>query len=264
MLLRRGLVDYHIHSNNSVDGKSSLFEMCYKAIELGIGDIGFSEHVDFEPNDQGFGFFKYDKFTSEIENAQKKFANKLVIRKGVEVDYQHCFENVVKGWFKNKKFDYIIGSVHYLNHELIDQQLTMKKDIKELYNSYFNEVSWSIKSGFFDVIGHFDVIGKYIDNRDLKLDKIDYWDKVKRILREIVERRMYLEINSKGLNYANKSVTPNMKIIKRYIENDGKLVSIGSDAHSTEEMGIGIKEILNSLAPFNDRIELLFTKTNRL
>ena len=70
MHLLRRMVDYHIHSNHSCDGKSSIFEMCQKAIELGIEEIGFSEHVDFEPRDLGFGFFNYDEYTSEIGDVQ--------------------------------------------------------------------------------------------------------------------------------------------------------------------------------------------------
>jgi len=88
-------VDYHIHSNHSCDGKSSIFEMCQKAIGLGIEEIGFSEHVDFEPKDWGYGFFNYERYTSGIESAQDSSKNKLVIRKRVEIDCQHYFENEV-------------------------------------------------------------------------------------------------------------------------------------------------------------------------
>jgi len=75
-------VDYHVHSNHSCDGKSSIPEMCQKAVELGIEEIGFSEHVDFEPKDWGYGFFDYERYSSEIEAAQESFNNKIVIRKG--------------------------------------------------------------------------------------------------------------------------------------------------------------------------------------
>lgn len=50
-------VDYHVHSNFSCDGKSTLFEMSQRAIDLGIEEIGISEHMDFEPKDWGLGFF---------------------------------------------------------------------------------------------------------------------------------------------------------------------------------------------------------------
>ena len=64
-------VDYHVHSNHSCDGKATVFEMCKKAIEMEIVEIGFSDHMDFEPEDPGFGFFNYADYTSEIKSAQE-------------------------------------------------------------------------------------------------------------------------------------------------------------------------------------------------
>ena len=59
MFQRKQLVDHHIHSNHSSDGKSSITEMCQKAIQQGIAVIGFTEHVDFDPQDWGYGYFQY-------------------------------------------------------------------------------------------------------------------------------------------------------------------------------------------------------------
>ena len=69
--LRMRFVDYHVHSNHSCDGKSSIPEMCQKAVELRIEEIGFSEHMDFEPKDWGYGFFNYERYSSEIEAAEE-------------------------------------------------------------------------------------------------------------------------------------------------------------------------------------------------
>lgn len=258
MYLKRRLVDYHIHSSISCDGKSPLFEMCKKAVELGIEEIGFSEHVDFEPKDSGFGFFNYERYTLEIESAQAIFKNRLIIHKGVEIDYQHCFEDDIEECLKNQRLDFIIGSVHYLNHEIIGHRMVVEKDLREIYDAYFNEVVWSIKSGLFNVIGHFDLVSRYANNKKTRLNGPDYWEKVKNVLREIAERKVYLEINAKGLREAGNCIVPSREVIEKYVEDGGKRLSIGSDAHSTEEIGSGIHEILNSLAVFGNRIHLLF------
>jgi len=55
-----------------------------KAVDLKITEIGFSEHVDFDPQDRCFGFFNYGKYTSEIENARETFKDQLIVRKGIE------------------------------------------------------------------------------------------------------------------------------------------------------------------------------------
>jgi histidinol-phosphatase (PHP family) len=245
------LVDYHVHSNNSCDGKSTIFEMCRKAVDIKIAEIGFSEHMDFDPRNHCFGFFNYDKYTSEIENTRETFKGQLIVRKGIEIDYQHCFEDEIERWLKDKEFDFTIGSVHYLNHEFIDRPLIARKNLRELYNIYFDEVEHSVKSGLFDVIGHFDLIGRYIGNRRSELNSFKFWEKTKATLQRIVQSNLYLEINSKGLREECKDTMPGRKLIDEFIKNGGKLVSLGSDAHSTNEIGNGIKEIQNFLAKYH-------------
>ena len=246
-------VDYHVHSNFSCDGKSTLFEMSQRAIDLGIEEIGFSDHMDFEPKDWGFGFFNYERYTSEIHDVQEYFKDKLVIRKGVEIDYQRCFEDEVKEWLQDKKFDFIIGSVHYLNHEIIGHKLVKSNTLKTLYDVYFKEVYHSIESGLFNVLGHFDLVSRYIDNERTARKSFDYRRKVNSILGEIVKKTMYLEVNSKGLRETYKDTTPSKDIVKSFINNGGTLLSIGSDAHSTQELGRGIKEIMGFLENSNGK-----------
>jgi histidinol phosphatase-like PHP family hydrolase len=56
-----------------------------------------------------------------------------------------------------------------------------------------------------------------------------------------------------------RDTIPNRKIVEKFIENGGKLRSIGSDAHSTEEIGSGIKEILLFLTNYDgNKLKLLF------
>jgi len=244
------LVDYHVHSNYSCDGKSTIFGMCRKAVDLKIVEIGFSEHMDFNPQNSCFGFFNYGEYVSEIENARKTFKDQLIVRKGIEIDYQHCFENEIKKWLKDKEFDFTIGSVHYLKNDFISRPLVARKDLKEMYDVYFNEVERSIESGLFDVVGHFDLIGRYISNRRSELNSFNFWEKAKAILEKIVKSNLYLEINSKGLREECRDTMPGRKLIDEFIRNGGKLISLGSDAHSTNEIGNGIDEIQNFLAKY--------------
>ena len=52
---------------------------------------------------------------------------------------------------------------------------------------------------------------------------------------------------------------PSKEIVEEYLENGGKLISIGSDAHSTEELGNGIVKILDLLADYDEnQVRLLF------
>lgn len=254
-------MDYHVHSNHSCDGRSTIFEMCQKAIELGIVEIGFSDHMDFEPEDEGFGFFNYERYTSEIESAQKFFKDKLVIRKGVEVDYQFCFEGDIRRWLKNKQFDFVVGSVHYLEHGLITQELIKQKGLEKTYNAYFDEVIRSVKSNLFNVVGHLDVTRACVDSRVFESENIGYEEDMYATLEEIRKRRIYLEINSKSSLQRDKctNTLPSKEIVKEFVQDGGKLISLGSDAHSAKWVGSRIQEILSFLEGLNgNRFKLPF------
>jgi histidinol-phosphatase (PHP family) len=265
MPLIRKTVDYHVHSTFSCDGRSSIFELCQKAVELGIAEIGFSEHVDFDPTDWGYGFFNYDTYSSEIKRVQEFFEGKLVIHKGVEIDYQRCFEIKIKSWLRDKRFDFTIGSVHYLDHQIIGQQLVAKGDLSRKYDAYLDEVTKSVESGLFDIIGHFYLLRRYAESQRSELDDSYHKEKVKRILKRIMEERTYLEINSKGLREGHGEPIPTRKTVNEYIEDGGRLVSIGSDAHSVKELGNGVKEILDYLSQYDERhLEILFERSENI
>jgi histidinol-phosphatase (PHP family) len=261
LITKTGLVDYHIHSTFSCDGRSSINDYCKKAIELKFHEIGFSEHMDFDPSDEGFGFFNYDSYASAIKEARLLFKNELTIRKGVEVDYQKRFEDQIRDWLQGKSFDFIIGSVHYVKGEILSPHLLAKRNLKEIYKEYFDEVENSIESRLFNVVGHLDVVRKYAVNRLVHRGNLEYWKKLEAVLGEIRDSKMFLEINSK--RYALKArcveVLPNKKTIKRYLDCGGKRISIGSDAHSKEELGNGVKEAFDFLVRNSQtNIDLLF------
>ena len=257
------LVDYHVHSTFSCDGRSSINDFCKKAIELKFREIGFSEHVDFDPSDEGFGFFNYENYQSAIKEAQLLFKGKLVIRKGVEVDYQKRFEDQIRDWLPGKNFDFVMGSVHYIKGEIINQQLLAKKNLKEIYREYFDEIQGSIESRLFNVVGHLELVRKYTSNRAIQQRDIEYKEKLESILVEIRDKKMFLEINSKlsVLRRGFLEMMPSKETVRRYFSCGGKRVSIGSDAHSKEELGSGVKETFDFLAKSSKTdVNVLFYK----
>ena len=260
MSATRKTVDYHVHSTHSSDGRSTIPEMCVKAVELGIGEIGFAEHVDFDPRDRGFGFFNYDGYSSGIESARESFGKRLVIWKGVEIDYQRSFEDEIEDWLLGKRFDFVIGSVHYLDHKFIDRQLVASSDLRTLYDAYFAEATRSVESGLFDVVGHLDIISKIID-KGLGHGDSAYEEGVRMVLGKIMKKKMYLEMNSKlsVLKGPCADTMPSREVVEEYIRNGGRLISLGSDAHSTEELGCGVVETLDFLSRYDrNQIELPF------
>lgn len=235
--------DFHVHSTLSYDGQSSIYQMCQKAIDLGIEEIGFSEHMDFEPTDVGYGYFNYEHYTRQIQHAQSRYGDQLIIRKGIEIDYQSCFEDDIKQWLCGKYFDYVIGSVHYLNHCLIDHKLLSTTPIEDVYQSYFAEVHHSIDCHLFDVIGHLGLVQRYISPTQAGLHHKDYHNGLNSILHEIVGQKLYLELNLKGVRQVTAETIPWKNTITQFFNMGGRYLSIGSDAHSVHELSVEVKNL---------------------
>src|SRR5580658_561480 len=112
-------VDYQVHSLRSHDGKASIMEMCERAAAIGLDEIGFSEHKDFDPADPVVDYFDYDAYMQEILQARERWEGQLKIRAGVEIDYQIWFEDKIANYLDSHPFDFVLGSVHYVNRVML-------------------------------------------------------------------------------------------------------------------------------------------------
>jgi histidinol-phosphatase (PHP family) len=259
---KMNMVDYHIHSTHSYDGRSTIFELCQTAIEVGLAEIGVTDHMEFEPNDAGYGFFNYDQYTMDIEKVRDIFKDRLVIRKGIEIDYQHCFEAEIARWLQDKDFDFIIGSVHYLDHILINYPYVVKRNLKSLYTRYNQEVIYSINSALFDVIGHFDLVSKYVDENRVDHKQFNHAKAIQQSLKTIVETEHYFELNSKWARprRSSKIILSQQDLLWQYLKCGGTRISVGSDAHSTDELRQGLNTTLKSILPLKHlKIRYLFS-----
>jgi histidinol-phosphatase (PHP family) len=152
--------------------------------------------------------------------------------------------------------------VHYVKGEIINQQLLAKRNLKEIYKEYFDEVEKSVESRLFDVVGHLDIVRKYVANGVIQRENLER-KKLEAILEEIRDSKMFLEINSKPsvLRHGLLETLPSKETIRIYFDYGGKHISIGSDAHSVKELGSGIKETFEFLAQNSQiNIYLLFEK----
>jgi len=114
--MRKYLVDYHVHTDNSFDSREKMFAYCQRAVEIGLREIVFTEHFDLNPLDQGLGHFNYVKYSQEIEECRDAFGAKLKVKKGLELGEPHLYQIEHGEFLQNKGFDFLLGSFLYLNH----------------------------------------------------------------------------------------------------------------------------------------------------
>lgn len=256
-------VNYHIHTTFS-DGTATPQEYIEKAIEKGFSEIAFTDHLTIFPSDKNqetslstskhiLNLTKLEEYISSIKQLKVKYNNKILVRLGLEVDYLPESEKLIEEILRSYSYDFdlLIGSVHFVKGICIDcssQKLRVEEEIKKngfdkFYSTYMSLVRKAVETGMFNIVGHIDIVriwGYTPTNGAMEEIKV---------LTSIKKQNAAVEVSSRGLRQPIKSLYPSLRIMQgcRRLEIP---VTIGTDAHSLEEIDYGYNEILNYLKNF--------------
>ena len=90
--------DYHMHSIHSADGHDTVDAMCRAAIDRGLAEVGFTEHLDFDRDDPDYGFLDYEAYADAVAEARAAHQGRLTIRMGLEFDFRRAEHVVARGF----------------------------------------------------------------------------------------------------------------------------------------------------------------------
>jgi len=252
------LIDYHIHTRFS-DGKKDFSDYVDEAVKRKIDEIGFSDHVSFEKVDWLMNVTDLPNYMNKI--TQLKKASKISIKMGLEVDFVPYKMDKLMRMINNFNFDYLLGSVHFIGDWLIDDEKQMhkwkKKNVDEVYQQYFALVQNMAKSELFDIVGHLDLVKKF-DFRPKK----DITSLLLETVEIISKSKMCVEVNTSGLRKPCREIYPSEKLIKMCFDN-GLPITLGSDAHSPEEVGADFDKATDLLRKVGYVEIVRFTGRNR-
>ncbi|MCK4666573.1 histidinol-phosphatase HisJ family protein [Candidatus Dependentiae bacterium] len=243
------MIDCHLHSEFSIDSGGDLIDYCKRALNIGLTGIGFSEHIDFDPRDNGFGFYSDLIFGLNLNILKTIYMKQLSILKGVEITYQPQYMDKISSFLNETILDYVIGSIHFvddwnISSSALEETIRFRKiSQKASYQRYFIELRELVKSDFFEILGHFDIITRYGFLEYGNYNPIDYMEIIEEILKILINNGKILEINSSGLRNNPKTIYPHPEILKRYADLGGDTVVLSSDAHSPEFTGFEFKRL---------------------
>ena len=252
--------DSHVHSSFSFDGQGTLIEFCERAVEIGLQEICFLEHLDLYPPDPYCRYLDPDAYAAAIAEARAKLGDRLKIRMGIEVTYLPALEREIAEYVEGKGYDCVAGGVHLIfggeggiSEEMEALEVFAKHEAEEVYADYFEHVAAAVRSGLFDVICHLDLVQRYGVQYQKQFDFGRWYGQLCRILEGMIKREIALEINSSGLRQAPNSPYPPRAILKLYHELGGRLITLGSDAHQPGNLAQGLDqclELVQSLGRF--------------
>ncbi|PJI09355.1 MULTISPECIES: histidinol phosphate phosphatase [Clostridium] len=233
------IYDTHIHTLFSTDSKLNIEDAVNRAANDNIGMI-VTEHIDFNYPVKGEFVFNVDEYFKKYE----KYRNDKVML-GVEIGMTEEFKSHNKDLNDNYEFDYVLGSIHFVNNiDLYDKIMYKDTSKRDVFEDYFKAMINCLEChDYIDSLAHIDYISRYATYDDPEIHYSEYSDYIDEVFKSIIDKGIVLEINTRRLN--KKDICDNMlAIYKRYNELGGKFVTIGSDSHDKDSIGMNFNNAL--------------------
>ncbi len=259
--------DYHMHSSFSGDSSAPMEEMILNGIRLGLTQMCFTEHQDFDfPISEAFpeGFFEInpDAYLYDLLKFKNKYADQIKVCFGVELGLQPHLSRKNAAFAKAHEYDFIIASSHLCNgRDPGFPAFYEGKTQEEGYREYFESIYENLKTfSNFDVYGHLDYVVRYGPRKDEGYSSEQYRDIIDAILQKLIADGKGIEINTKGLSGGLRDVNPCTAIIRRYKELGGEIITVGSDAHAPGQIAAHFGRAADILSACGFRYYTTFEK----
>jgi histidinol-phosphatase (PHP family) len=245
------VLDYHVHSEFSVDCDTPMVESCRAAIAAGVTEIAFTDHLDHEPADPGFGYYRPEAYLDAVAAVREQFAGRLTVLAGVEVDFNERIAPQVERFLNRygDRYDFVIGSVHYTDSgELIFPRYFRGRELDDIFVPYLRQLKLAAETGWFDTLGHLDLPKRYAPAETHgTYDPMVYRSLLEPIFAALIERGTSFEINTSGMRQAPRTSMPGPAVVRWYAEAGGRLVTTGTDSHLADTIGAGLPATLAML-----------------
>lgn len=212
-----------------------------KAIDAGTEYFGFSEHAPMYFDEKyRMRFEDMPRYAKAVRSLAQRYRNQITVLLGLEVDF-------LPGYMDDRVLhadvDYLIGSVHFIdkwgfdNPEFIGEY--QNRDIDTIWQEYFDAIEAMAKSGYFDIVGHLDLIKvfNYLPRKDIRLI-------AKKALDAIKAADMVVELNMAGYRKPVQEAYPSRLLLEEIYARDIP-VTFGSDAHKPEQVSLFADELVN-------------------
>ena len=246
------LSDYHVHSDLSFDCNEPAVNQVKKAIELGMNQICFTEHVDIGWNyNNEQALVNMEEYNKTITKLRNEFSNQIEILQGMEVGLTYDNLEETKKFIESNNFDFVITSIHELdNNDPYYPDFWEGKNESQVIKLYFETMYDLIKRfPYANTLGHMDYIARYCPSKSYS--PMEYTDIVDNILNYLIDNDIALEINTSNLAKGNSEPNPHSYIIERYNQLGGKKVTVGSDSHKSDLLGFSFNEIEKTIKKYD-------------
>ena len=241
------LPDYHTHTAWCGHAVGSVADYVEAARSLGLSGIGISDHLPLlHTTDPGvtMGLDELPAYVAEVQELKARYPGYVCL--GIEADYcRGTIQDVIE-LLRIYPFDYVIGSVHFLDGWGFDDPSRVdefdKHDVDEIYRSYYAYVEEAAGCGVFTILGHLDLVKKFGHRPVANLEP-----EIERVALQMARRGIVAEINTSGLHKPVAEIYPSAHILA-ILRRSGVAVTFGSDAHAPAEVGRDLAAAVRALS----------------
>ena len=233
------LPSYHMHTRWS-DGLASASEMVAGAERARLSEVGISDHLVVSHLADEFDLSyalrpgTLAHCVAAIEEARS--AASIPVRLGIEIDYFPDTPELLEEYLEGFVFDYVIGSVHFLDDFPIDAtpepwEPLSQSQVNDIYRRYYRRYAEMARTRLFDFLGHLDLPKKFRFLPDCNLSS-----EIEAALDAVKESGAALEFNTAGWDKPCSDPYPAPQLLGLVREREIPVL-ISDDAHHPTEVG---------------------------
>lgn len=240
----------HTHTDYSRDCEAPMEAMCLAAIREGVSAIAITDHCNADSCVTDNSYMNIVNSARDARSLSGKYAKDLCITVGVELSDAHRKPDYAARLIKAIKPDSVVISVHNLMIGNIPENISRMNfgnmtdaEAYSIIARYFCELSETVKVADFDICAHLTLPLRYTNGvYGKKLTLENFGKDIEKILSTLIRRKKALEINTSDISRQLFDFMPGKSIVEQYFKMGGRLVTIGTDAHTPQNIAAGFTE----------------------
>ncbi len=252
------LTDYHVHlrPDEANTPAQEYFTAAnvdrYRAAaeEHGVAELGVAEHVHrFRA---ALDIWRHPYWVHSAHDDLDAYCGwvreETDLKLGIEMDFLPGREDRIANLLEAYPWDFVIGSVHFLRDEAVDNDdfdVWDRADSPDrVWSRYFDTVGEAARSGLFDVLAHPDLVKVWGAQRPRPEGDLRRF--YERAVEGIAESGIAVEVSTAGLRKPVGEIYPARAFLELCLE-AGAPIALSSDAHVPDHVGFGYERALEAL-----------------
>ncbi|MCP4641308.1 MAG: histidinol-phosphatase [bacterium] len=250
------------HSSDYCDhAKDPLCAMVEAAVAKGFSTYGLSEHAPrvearfLYPDEVAMGWdvakieADFDAYARRTAELVDEYADRLCLLRGFESEVvpSDRYVDLMLGYRERYAFDYMVGSVHFIDDFLFDygqasfdQYVEIQGGFERALVRYYEEVAEMVAALRPEIVGHFDLIRQYAAARGA-VDTPAIRSAAEGALDVVRDEGGILDLNTVAIRKGLGDPYPESWVVHLARER-GIPFCFGDDSHCAADVGAGVEE----------------------